>query len=204
MSDEKAVHKEVLRIACNITGGKLPIPNDIMFLRSEIIVDYSEETISQVLSCFQFNGNPSHKDVIKPFLYKNNSTLAGYALWTLCWLGYANHYKTYILEAVEPGFAWDPKRDVAADALSGAGLHLKTNRDRDFAQLIMRWVTCDEDDDFYQFPPPGVSQAHWEGSAQTARTAAGTAMGAESIAMIEDDALVDSCVARFIAERQDG
>ena len=36
------------------------------------------------------------------------------------------------------------------------------------------------------------------------RTAAGIAMGAASMAVIKDDALVDSCLARFIAERQDG
>ena len=204
MMSEQAVNIELRRICAQLAQAVPVTPEQLDFLRAQTKADLAENTISNLLRCFQDIGNPVHAALIEPYLSRREPRVAGMALRTLCCLGQAERLKPYILEAVEPGFAWDEKRIVAKDALMGAGEHLRTHRDRDLAQLIMRWVIRDEEDDFYLFPPPGQHRVYLESSANMAEMAAGIAVGADSAALVDDQAVIEESIKRFIAERQDG
>jgi hypothetical protein len=202
MVDKTELHRKA-REVCTILDKRTQItPEQMTFLRAHINTDLPPRTISTLLSCFKLIGDQANAPLIEPYLHQQQTFLASGALWTLCWLGLAERYKSYIIEAVEPGFAWDEQREVSASAVGGAGLHLKTHRDRDFAQLILRWAP--RDDDSFRNPPPGVSRYALQSTRNAAQIATGYAMGADPYQLTEDDDLVADCIIRFAAERQDG
>jgi hypothetical protein len=200
MATTVEIHKQARQICASLAHGVLITPEQMAFLRKHINTDLPPSTITELHNCFQLIGDPANATLIELYLHQQSPRLASSTLWTLCWLGLAERYKPYIIEAVEPGFAWDEEREVSGTAVSGAGLHLKTHRDRDFARLILRWALLDEYDDLFM----GDSEMALRSTKNEAEIAAGYAMGADPFQLTEDDALVADCVRRFAAERQDG
>lgn len=204
MMNEQAINSELRRMSAQLVKA-IPFTREQMdFLRAQTEADLTPNTIGNLLTCFRQIGDPANVLLIEHYLGRKDPSVAGEALWVLCWLGQAERLKPYILEAVEPGFSWDGKRDVASDALMSAGHHLRTHRDRDLAQLILRWATREEDDMFYLSPPAGQHRVYLEFNGDAAQTAAGIAVGADPAALVDDHALREASLKRFIAERQDG
>lgn len=196
---------ESRRLCYNISHGKILTDSELVFLTEKLKRSMEPAVLSDVFFCCRQIGDAGYIPLIEPYLWDENVDTAGMALWTLCWLGQAERLKSYILEAADTGFDWDPRREVGHDAFAGAGLYLKTHRDKDFAQLLIRWTPPeDEDDLFDRSPPPGMRRVDLSSFLRSAGKAMGVAVGADPKALIEDAALYSACVKRFLAERQDG
>ncbi len=174
------------------------------FLRAQLKADVAASTFGTLAACFRQLNDPGNVPLIEPYISRKDPTKAAAALWTLCWLDQTERLKPYILEAIEPGLPWDNRRKVSNNAISGIGHYLRNHRDRDFAQLILRWATRGPDDEFYKALPPGQRSIDLEMSANRARTAAGIAMGVDPSLLVDNEDLRDATVERFVAERQDG
>lgn len=157
-----------------------------------------------VVMCLRELGNPLYAQHITPLLYEGNIELASVSIKALCKLGQGENNKAYMFRAVDVGLDWDPEREVGHGALWAAGMHLKNHRDRDLAQLLIRWAPRDYNDPFYRNPPPGLPDWRVRSLSNAAGYGMGLALGADPEDLVYDDDLIIDCSKRFIAERQDG
>lgn len=110
-----------------------------------------------------------------------------------------------MLRAVDPGLPGDPTREIGRSALRGAGWHLRTHRDRDFAQPLIRWAPPENQDELLNLdPPPGMNVVDFSRLYSVAGHSMGVALGEDPDDVFEDEALYRACVKRFLVERQDG
>ena len=198
-------YSEARRISVSIASGAPATEAELEFLREQIADSDDREAILAALACFRQIGDPANAVLIEHYLWRKDIAFAKQAIWILCWLGRALAFKAYILEAVDTGFGWDPHRNVGCSALRGAGLHLHTAKDRDFSQLLIRWQPRDDwYDPFYVRPPPGLIDFEVRQITGSAGFGMGYALGADPEKLLNDEHLFNTCVKRFIAERQDG
>ena len=202
--NDSGIYAEARAITTQLSKNIPVTEPQLRFISQTLRSEVCPKATSELLNCIQQIGDASNAFLVEPYLYKQKLDLASSAIWTLCWLGQAERHKSFIMEAVDPGFAWDQRRALAAHALAGAGWHLKTHRDRDFAQLILRWSTLEYNSPVYVFPPPGLYPHDMRDIGDSARIAAGYAVGADPYELTESEDLIDASVKRFIAERQDG
>ena len=173
------------------------------FLRAKTQEDVSSPAFDNLIACFKQLNDPLNAPLIEPYLYREDPAKAGPALSALCWLGQAPRLKPYLLQAVEPGFAWDPERKVSVDAFYGMGRYLSIHRDRDFAQMVLRWTTLN-DDDLYRSLQQGASRGPLNHCRSAAEVSAGIAVGVDPADLVYDVDLIKRSVERFVPERQDG
>ncbi len=193
------------RLAEKHAAGEALTGDDWAFLEGQLKSSADPDELGSLLYLCRALGDPSRVPLVEPHLQSKDPGIASDALWALCWLGEAARFKPYMREAVDPGFAWDPTRKVGRRALAGAGLHLRTHRDREFAQLLIRWTPPEDQDELLdRTPPPGMSKYDLRWLFFEAGKAMGVAVGADPGVLIEDDELSAACVKRFLAERQDG
>ena len=136
----------------SLSRGAPQTPDDLAFFRSQANQPISVTATRSIFGCFRILCDPNDAALIEPYLRMQDSRIVASALWTLCWIGVGERYKNFTLTAVEPGFAWDEFGGAAHGALLAAGYHLKTHRDRDLAQLIVRWATHEDVGDRQYMP----------------------------------------------------
>ena len=198
-------YHEVRRISVSLANGAPATEGEVKFLREKVLKSADRDAILAAIMCFRQIEDPANSVFVEPNLEKRDIGFAKEAIWVLCWLGQATKFKTYILQSVDMGFVWDPRRDVGCSALRAAGWHLRTAKDRDFSQLLIRWRPRDDwNDRFYVSPPPGLHDFEVRHITGSAGFAMGYALDADPEKLLDDELLVASCVKRFIAERQDG
>jgi hypothetical protein len=156
-----------------------------------------DDLAEMLLRTFKVIGDPSAEPLVEPFLHRTDAPiLVDVALQALWWMGLTAKYKPFILQAVEPGFAWDaPSADIHVTALYAAGSYLREHHDKEFARMIAEFAGRD------YHAADTEEESSRIGAAQTA---AGLAMGADPEALAYDDELEEKCCARFLAERKDG
>ncbi len=119
---------------------KLPLtPEELQYLRSESQTTQDFDVARSIMSCFQWLNDPSNIPFVEPYLHKGDAYAADVAVWTLCWLGYGQHIKDYMIGCLEPGMPWDETEDLMTGVPRAVGHHLLTHKDRDLAQLLVRW-----------------------------------------------------------------
>jgi hypothetical protein len=150
-----------------------------------------------LLETFGVLGDPSAEPLVERFLRRTDApALVREALGALWWMGLTGKYKPFILQAVDPGFAWDGEwPGVYVTALFAAGCYLRDHRDKDFATMIANLAARD-----YHAADTEVERE----KISSAQFAAGLAMGADPKALAYDDELEEKSCARFLAERKDG
>jgi hypothetical protein len=150
-----------------------------------------------LLETFGVLGDPSAGPLVEPFLRRTDApAFVREALGALWWMGLTGKHKSFILQAVDPGFAWDGQQTaIFSSALFVAGTHLSEHHDRDLARIIAALAARNRDDADAGEESSKIFAAH---------IAAGIAVGADPTALMEDDGLLDASCARFLAERRDG
>ncbi len=99
---------------------------------------------------------------------------------------------------------WDETEDLMTGVPRAVGHHLLTHKDRDLAQLLVRWRRRAPGDPFVFSKPYGRSYDQVRRIWNATDMGMGVAVGADPLALTDDQSLVDASVARFMAERQDG
>jgi hypothetical protein len=194
MSDTRSNDILIRKLCVKMSKNYAPTKEDLHFIRSKSPIFVDKYAINDLFCCFRILSDPMDAAFIDPYLQMKTPRIVALALWTLCWIGAGDRYKSYILAAVEPGFPWDESGDAAGGALTAAGYHLKTHHDRDFAQLIARWATRKE-----------TCEDRIDTIISDAQMAAGYAVGADPARLADDDEeYTAASLARFLAERQDG
>ena len=100
-------YERAYQLSYDLSKRKALSETDLAFLRSEIQNGTDVSVACTIMNCFRQIGNASDASFIEPYLHKCNVELAKAAIWTLCWLGQGESYKSYIIQSVEPGFSWD-------------------------------------------------------------------------------------------------
>ena len=160
MANDNTLYSQICQIHIQLSKTTVfhaPITTQqLEFLKAQAKADIPSPAFDHLMACFKQLNDPLNVPLIEPYFYREDPAKAGPALSALCWLGQASRLKSYILQAVEPGFAWDPESEVSVSAFYGLGRHLITHRDRDFAQVVMRWATLG--DTYWHSLPPGASR----------------------------------------------
>ncbi len=111
------ITSQVRQFSIRLKQGDTLSEQESSFLREHMETCRCPDAILDIMGCFRQINDSANVPWVEPYLYRQDIEFAKRALWTLCWLGQGERFRAYILEAVEPGFDGDPKRELPTGAL---------------------------------------------------------------------------------------
>ena len=157
----------------------------------------TEKSLAILLRALALMGDPDSETIIAPYLDRvDTPDVAADALLALCRLGFTKKYKCRVLQMSTFDYPNDRRARMVGAALTCMGLYLRAHADLEFAQIISKLASRND---------AALLRTRRENAAViSARMAASVAMGADSAKVVDNIALMDFYVSRFLAERGQG